>query len=38
MKYLEWFKQNINVVSFVVGLGLITAGKYDLGFELIRGV
>lgn len=37
MKVLKWFKENLNIVSLVIGLGLIAAGDHDSGLELIKG-
>lgn len=31
MKYLEWVKQNINLISFLTGLACVLAGKDDVG-------
>lgn len=37
MKILNWLKDNLNVVSLVIGLGFIAVGDHDSGFELIKG-
>lgn len=31
MKLLHWFKNNVDLVSFVVGVGLVASGHKDLG-------
>lgn len=31
MKYFRWFKENVNLISFVVGIGFVIAGKEDVG-------
>lgn len=35
MKILKWFKDNINLVSFVVGVGFIISGQQDVGRVII---
>lgn len=35
MKYLRWFKENINLVSFVAGVLCLVAGKEDVGRVII---
>lgn len=37
MKVLNWLKENLNIVSLVIGLGFIAAGDHDSGLELIKG-
>lgn len=36
MKYLKWIKENVNFVSFIVGVGFIIAGKSDIGHIIIN--
>lgn len=31
MKYWLWFRDNINTISVLTGLGLIAAGREDVG-------
>lgn len=31
MKLLQWLKANVNLVSFVVGIGLYASGQKELG-------
>lgn len=38
MRYLNWLKHNVNVVSFIAGLAFCAAGKYEIGGALIKGV
>lgn len=37
MKYLNWFKANINLISFIVGAGLVIAGRTDEGMLILKG-
>lgn len=36
MKYLNWLKENINLVSVLVGLGFIVVGKGEIGQTIIN--
>lgn len=36
MKYLNWFRDNINVISIVAGFGFVISGREDLGRLLIN--
>lgn len=35
MKFLNWFKDNINFVSVLVGLGFVISGKTEMGQLII---
>lgn len=35
MKFLKWFKDNINLVSFVIGIGFIVGGQQEVGQVII---
>lgn len=37
MKYLNWLKDNINVISMLVGIGCVISGKAEIGRILISG-
>lgn len=37
MKYLNWLRNNLNVVSFILGVGLVVSGDSEHGFALIKG-
>lgn len=37
MKILNWFKDNLNFVSMLVGLGLLVAGDTQNGLDLVKG-
>lgn len=36
MKFLNWLKDNVNTVSFIVGIGLIASGKAELGQVVLQ--
>lgn len=36
MKYLNWLRDNINLISVLTGLGFIISGRDDLGRLLIN--
>lgn len=38
MKYLNWFADNINRLSFIAGIVAVAYGKAELGQILIKGV
>lgn len=35
MKYLKWFKDNLNLISFIVGIGFIVGGHNEVGQVII---
>lgn len=37
MKYLEWIRKHLNVISFVSGVGFLLLGKEEVGLILING-
>lgn len=36
MKYLNWLRNNLNVISLVAGICLVVNGDPENGFELIK--
>lgn len=37
MKYLEWIRTHINLISFALGIGFVLLDKNEVGLILING-